>query len=222
MYKRLILLFLFCRIGILAFSQEKVIINRGVDTLYSNNSQLFFIEIPKRDSAQIIVEISQGAIYSMDPNRPSIELFNIGGLKKGIVVIKVFKVFGKEKIFLGQRQFNVTDRPLSIQEQKYNRLKPKPIITFCGKSVGFILLDSLKKVKELFISSPYKLKSATIYFGCNDVVTASLNSSDLSPLFELFKRCGNETCITFVLMKIKDKNKIYQAPDMSFTIKEKL
>ena len=222
MHKRLIFFCLFLSKVIFGFSQQKVIINRGIDTLYANNFQLFIVEVPQRDSAEIIVETSQGIINSMDGSRPSIELFNISGLKKGKVLVKVFKVIGKEKIFLGDSQFSVTDRPLTNEEKKYNKLNPSPIITFCGKSRGDILLDSLKKVKKIFVSFPYTLKSATVYFGCNDVVIASLSSAELSPIFDLFKRCGDGTRITFVSIKIKDKNKIYQVPDMSFLVKDKL
>ena len=222
MYHRIISLLLFCLITILGFSQEKVIINKKVDTLRANSFQLFIIEVPNRDSAEIIIETSQGIITSMDGGKPSIELFNISGLEKGEVLIKVFKLKNIEKIFLGQKMFPVIEKPSSKEEKIYNNLKPRPVVTFCGKSFGFILKDSLEAVKKLFLSPPYELKSATVYFGCNDAVVVNLSSADLLPLINYFKKCGDGTCIYFTLIKIKNKNKIYNAPEMSFNVKVKL
>lgn len=221
MDKRLTFLFIFCVVSMFCIAQEKVIINKAVDTLYENITQLFVIEVPKRNSAEIIIEPSQGNIASMDEGRPIAELFNIGNLKKGKVVVKVYKLNGKEKEFLGERKFIVADRPLSIEERNYSQLKPKPIITLSSKARGFILLDSLKKIRKLFISSPYKIKSATVYFGDHDVTTANLSSSDLSPLYELFRRCQNESMITFTNIKIIKGKTIYEVPDMNFIVKDK-
>jgi hypothetical protein len=217
-----LLLIVLLSIRTIGYSQEQVIINRGVDTFYANIPQLMVIEFPNRDSAEIIVESSQGAVNSMDNGRPIAELFNIGGLKKGKVLIKIYGVNSQEKKLLGQRTFIVSDRPLNNEEKNYSQLKVKPIITFCGVARGPIFQDSLKTVKSLFITAPFKLKSATVYFGDHDVITSSLNSSNLSSLFELFKRCQDGSIITFTQIKLIKGTLIYDAPDMTFTVKEKL
>ena len=133
-------------------------IGENTNRFYSDQCVLMVIEVPNRDSAKIDVEISQGSIYSIDGGNPTRELFQVGGLKQGKAIIKVYKRNARGREFLGEREFPVFEKLLTREEKIYRDLTPKPIITFCGKTKGFITLDSLKKVKLLNVSLPYNYR----------------------------------------------------------------
>jgi hypothetical protein len=105
-------------------------------------------------------------------------------------------------------------------------LQTKPYITFCGKTEGFVLLDSLLKVKSILMPEAYTLKSVSIYIGggkeYSQPVIASLAGNSLIVLTNIFKRCSEGTRIVFMNIKILKDNIIYDAPDMNFIVKEKL
>jgi hypothetical protein len=118
------------------------------------------------------------------------------------------------------------EKAITTLNNKKSYLKTKLNITFCGKTEGSILLDSLLNAKEILIPDTYSLKSLTIYFGggnsLSEAVMASLCGKNLSALSSIIKRCRQGTKIFFVDIKIIKDNKIYDAPDMSFTVIEKL
>jgi hypothetical protein len=129
--------------------------------------------------------------------------------------------FAQEKLIVNKGVGKV----LSKQEKNKEYLKQIPVTTFCGIDNGVILLDSLKKVNDFFIQPPYTLKSVSVYFGgtgFNQPIVASIFDTGLSAFEDLFKRCKEGTRIAFINIKIVKANKLYDAPDMIFTIKEKL
>jgi hypothetical protein len=105
-------------------------------------------------------------------------------------------------------------------------LKTKPNITFCGKTEGYVLLDSLLKAKNILMPDDMTLKSVSIYIGGGkgflQPVIASTAGNSLSALAKMFKRCTEGTRIVFMNIKILKDKIIYDAPDMNFTVKEKL
>jgi hypothetical protein len=122
--------------------------------------------------------------------------------------------------------FSFAQEKVLITSNKKSYLKNRPNITFCGKREGSILLDSLLHAKAILVPDTYTLKSVTIYFGggngLSEAVMASLSGNNLSPLSSIIKRCKQGTKIFLVNIKIIKENTIYDAPDMSFTVKEKL
>jgi hypothetical protein len=118
------------------------------------------------------------------------------------------------------------DKAVSVKEKNYNHLKSLPVTTFCGKTGGFILLDSIKKTQGFLISPLYTLKSASVYFGgsgfTNPIVVSIASTSLGGGMADLFKRCREGTRIAFINIKVINANKIYDATDMIFTIKDKL
>ena len=136
---------------------------------------------------------------------------------KGIAFLFIFCVIGF---------FSYAQEKVNITSTKKNYLKIKPYITFCGKTEGFVFLDSLLKVENILMPAAYKLKSVSIYIGggkgYSQPVIASVAGNSLSALTNIFKRCSEGTRIVFMNIKILKDNIIYDAPDMSFTIKEKL
>jgi hypothetical protein len=122
--------------------------------------------------------------------------------------------------------FSFAQEKVNITSTKKNYLKTKPNITFCGKTEGFVLLDSLLKVKNILKPTAYTLKSVSIYIGggkgYSQPLIASVEGNSLSALAKIFKRCTEGTRIVFMNIKIAKGNIIYDAPDMNFTVKEKL
>jgi hypothetical protein len=116
-------------------------------------------------------------------------------------------------------------KELLITEKKSREIDQIPIVSFLGKGGGYILLDSVKTAKSFFISLPYTLKSASVYFGAvgfSNPVMATINSTSLAGISELLSRCQEGTKIAFINIKIMKGNKISSSPDMIFTIKNKL
>jgi hypothetical protein len=122
--------------------------------------------------------------------------------------------------------FPYAQEKANITSTKKNYLKTKPYITFCGKTEGFVLLDSLLKVKSILMPDGLTLKSVSIYIGggkgYSQPIIASLAGNSLSALTKMFNRCTEGTRIVLMNIKILKDKIIYDAPDMSFTIKEKL
>jgi hypothetical protein len=129
-------------------------------------------------------------------------------------------------IFCLLSMFSFSQEKVVITLNKKNYLKTKPNITFCGKTEGYILLDSLLKVKNILMPDGYKLKSVSIYFGggkgYSEPVIANIEGSSLGALDKIFKRCTEGTRIVFMNIKMLKGNIIYDAADMNFTVKEKL
>ncbi len=79
-----------------------------------------------------------------------------------------------------------------------------------NNSGGAISLDYLKSVKEISISTGYKLVGASIYFEGSgfdkNVVMVTLNSNSLSSASTYINRCGNGAKIVFDDVKVENKN----------------
>jgi hypothetical protein len=129
-------------------------------------------------------------------------------------------------IFCVMSMFSFAQEKVMTASNKKNYLKNKPNITFCGKTEGYILLDSLLKVKNILMPDGYKLKSVSIYFGggkgYSEPVIANIEGSSLGALDKIFKRCTEGTRIVFMNIRITKAGIIYDASDMNFTVKEKL
>ena len=117
-------------------------------------------------------------------------------------------------------QKKMSGKPIIKEEKTYAALQPSPVIIFCGMAKGTILTDSVRNAKALFVSAPYAIKSATVYFGAGDVQMGAINSNDLTPIIPLLMRCGNGTPITFDDVLITDGKKNYYAESMSFIVKD--
>jgi hypothetical protein len=122
--------------------------------------------------------------------------------------------------------FSYAQEKVNITSTKKNYLKTKPYITFCGKTEGFVLLDSLLKVKSILMPEAYTLKSVSVYIGggkgYSEPLIASLTENSLIALTNIFKRCTEGTRIVLMNIKILKDKIIYDAPDMDFTVKDKL
>ena len=124
------------------------------------------------------------------------------------------------------------------QENKYrynplkkNWVKTMPNITFCGKTEGIILLDSLSAESIISISPPYTFHSLSVYFGgsgfANPILTGFIGTTSkelitfykISPLKDLIKKCNSGTKIVLTnIIVIKDKL-IYDALDVTYIVK---
>jgi hypothetical protein len=129
-------------------------------------------------------------------------------------------------IFCAISIFSFAQEKAIVASNKKGYLKTKPNITFCGKTEGYVLLDSLLKAKNILMPDGYTLKSVSIYIGggkgYSEPVIASLVGNSLSTLTKIFMRCKEGTRIVFMNIKIVKENIIYDAPDMNFTVKDKL
>lgn len=138
----------------------------------------------------------------------------------------MFKLLTLLFIFCELSIFSFAQEKTIVASNKKVYLKTKPNITFCGKTEGYILLDSLLNAKNILMPNTYTLKSVSIYIGggkgYSEPVIVNLAGNSLSALTKIFKRCHEGTKIVFMNIKIENNKKIYDAPDMSFTIKEKL
>ena len=129
-------------------------------------------------------------------------------------------------IFCELSIFSFAQEKAIVASNKKVYLKTKPNITFCDKTEGYILLNSLLNAKNILMSNAYTLKSVSIYIGggkgYSEPVIATLAGNSLSALTKIFKRCSEGTRIVFMNIKILKDNIIYDAPDINFIVKEKL
>jgi hypothetical protein len=113
---------------------------------------------------------------------------------------------------------------------KKNWVKTKPIIIFCGKESGEILLDSISVESIISVKSPYSFHSLSIVFGgagfVNPILVGYGSSSKdkitfykLSSFKDLLKKSKAGTKIGLTnIQVIKDKT-IYDAPDVTYIVK---
>ncbi len=129
-------------------------------------------------------------------------------------------------IFCEISTFSFAQEKAIIASNKKVYLKTKPNITFCGKTEGYVLLDSLLKAKNILMPDDLTIKSISIYIGggkgYSEPVIANLTGNSLSALTNIFKRCSEGTRVVFMNIKMLKGNIIYDTPDMNFTVKEKL
>jgi hypothetical protein len=111
-----------------------------------------------------------------------------------------------------------------------NWVKTKPIIIFCGKESGEIPLDSISLESIISVNSPYSFHSLSIVFGGAGFVSPILvgygsSSKDkitfykLSSFKELLKKCRAGTKIGLTNIQVIKDRTIYDAPDVTYTVK---
>ena len=98
----------------------------------------------------------------------------------------------------------------NIQPTNELAVSQDPILFLGATSGGAIQLDHLKSIKEISMSTGYRLVSTDIYFEGpgfdKNVVQVTLNSNSLSPATTYINRCEDGTVIVFGSVKVADKN----------------
>jgi hypothetical protein len=201
----------------------KVFIGEPKDNiLFLDNFNIIIITTSPKLDDSLIVETSQGEIYNNSIFGKESYSLRIDSLGK--ILIKVYVLQNKEKIYLGQRNFKVE---LSDEQKTLNSLKTKPNISLGKYERGKIPIDSIKKINCLTINDRYKLLNSSIYFsgtgGTNCTSSYSLKSTCFDNYFaDIWKRITTGTNIAFDRIEIMDlqTKKKYIIPNIFFTVVE--
>jgi hypothetical protein len=227
----ILFLFFFLLLNILTFCQniklDNSIIIGGFQTsvFYSNELNLLGVSSPKDSIENLVIKSTQGNLNNVDSGIAN-GFMSLTNLKNGKVTVSVYRKSEKGLQLLNYRIFNVTTKPLTIEEKEVLKLAIKPIINIEGLTTKKIPVEIIKSARKFGVNKPYKILSITIYvFGngkgfCNQPIIWTLNSENFDENFkEICKRISSGTNIRLETIKISDlKRKVYTLNPVTFSI----
>ncbi len=182
--------------------------------LFTNRPNLIAV-ISKDTTATFTIKSSQGIVWPLDKN-----MFFVDSLKKGKLVLTIFKTVEEKDIFFKKKLYNVVI-PKAIL--KYNSLSISPDISIGGFTTGKVSLDTLKKITSLSINQYYTILNATFYIGQRDLQIASLKSKYFdNELKKLWKYLKPDMSITVDHIEFMDRsgNRYYYPRPITVVISE--
>jgi hypothetical protein len=183
--------------------------------LYAGKSNGLGISYKVDTFKNILVTASQGQLSSIDKY-----LHDLSLKIKGVSVISVYDITNGKKILLARRSFIVETYIPSKEEKAIKKLSEKVRISIEDFFEPKIPLSTVKKATHFKVTSPYKIKSATLYIGKNEIMTCSLNSGNIDQYALTVWRLISTGCVITLdnVVVIDAYNKTHKINGRSFLV----
>lgn len=191
--------------------------DEGSNKLYARKLNLFHVLYKIDTFHNILVTSSQGKVSSIDKYFHYLSLPTKGG-----TLISVFDTTDGKKALLARRSFDAETYIPTKEEKAINKLSEKVHISIEDFSESKIPLNIVKKATRFKVTSPYKIKTATIYIGKSHVLTYSIKSGNFdSCIFSVWARLSVGSVITLDNVIVVDRNnKPHKINGRSFVVIE--
>lgn len=129
--------------------KPKLLSMHSVDTLFSDKSNLFFLQAKKEITPSLKISVSQGRISEVES-----QIYEVDSLQNGVVDIILYIVYNGKNVLLEKKKFIVIT---SLEQQKFDKYKIKPIVSILGYQEGKIPHSVLKEACKIEINKGFEI-----------------------------------------------------------------